>query len=71
MIKRLTLIDAIAKGNTLGATEVSDKKNLSHVILSLTSVKIKYQFLTSVKIWYQFFTSAKNWYQFFTSVSIW
>ena len=31
MIKRLTLIEAIAKGNTLGATEVSDKKNLSHV----------------------------------------
>ena len=31
MIKRLTLIVRIAKGNTLRAIEVSDKKNLSHV----------------------------------------
>ena len=32
MIKRLTIIvRSIAKGNTLGATKVNDKKNLSHV----------------------------------------
>ena len=50
------------------------------LILSLTSVKIKYQFFTSVSIWYwfftfvkfeyQFFTGVKNWYRFFTSVKI-
>ena len=67
---------AIAKGNTLGATEVIDKNNLSHVTRYYKFrhwhlMKIKYQFFTSVKIWYQYFTSVKNWYKFFTYVSIW
>ena len=39
-------------------------------ILSLISVKIKYQVFTYVEIWYQFFTSVSIWYWLFTIVKI-
>lgn len=43
----------------------------SRGVLSLTYVKISYQFFTSVIIWYRFFTSVRIWYWFFTCARIW